>query len=204
MKVGNDVDGATKLPVVSLYGAKDADRRPSHEALKDLDAVVIDLQDAGVRFYTYETVVGYFLEAAAAESKQFHHALEVVVLDRPNPIGGVAVEGPVSDANLASYTDYMPLPVRHGMTLGELAKYINGEKRLASAAGANVQEPLQAPLTVVAMEGWRRGEYFDETGLKWVNPSPNLRIGGGGGFVSGRGANGDYECLGGAGDGQAV
>jgi uncharacterized protein YbbC (DUF1343 family)/CubicO group peptidase (beta-lactamase class C family) len=175
MKVGNEVDAATKLPVVSLYGAKDADRRPSHEALKDLDAVVIDLQDAGVRFYTYETVVGYFLEAAAAERRQFGHALEVVVLDRPNPIGGVAVEGPVSDAGLSSYTDYMPLPVRHGMTLGELAKYINGEKRLASAAGANVQEPLQVPLTVVAMEGWNRGEYFDETGLKWVNPSPNLR-----------------------------
>ncbi len=87
------------------------DRRPRVESLKGLDAVVIDLQDAGVRFYTYETVMGYFLEAAA----QAH--IEILVLDRPNPIGGVAVQGPVSDNGAESYVDYMPLPVRHGMTL---------------------------------------------------------------------------------------
>ncbi|HWZ51048.1 MAG TPA: sodium/solute symporter [Granulicella sp.] len=155
--VKNSVDAATGLPVISLYGAKDADRRPKLEDLKKLDAVVIDLQDAGVRFYTYETVVGYFLEAAAKVGT------EVVVFDRPDPIGGLAVQGPVSDAGSESYIDYRPLPVRHGMTLGEVARFENGEGRLG------------ARLTVVAMQGWRRGEYFDETGLRWVNPSPNLR-----------------------------
>jgi SSS family transporter len=154
--VKNSVDGATGLPVISLYGAKDADRRPRLEDLKKLDAVVIDLQDAGVRFYTYETVVGYFLEAAAKTGT------EVVVLDRPDLVGGVAVQGPVSDAGAESYINYRPLPVRHGMTLGEVARFDNGE-------GA-----LGAKLTVVPMQGWRRAEYFDETGLKWVNPSPNL------------------------------
>ncbi len=175
MHVGDEVDPATHLRVVSLYGAKESDRRPSHEALKGLDAVVIDLQDAGVRFYTYDTVVGYFLEAAAEERDRFHHTLEIVVLDRPNLIGGEAVQGPVSDANLASYTDYMPLPVRHGMTLGELARYINGERRLPSPVSPNIQAPLGVPLTVVAMQNWSRGQYYDETGLAWTNPSPNLR-----------------------------
>ena len=173
--VGDEVDQATHLRVTSLYGAKDSDKRPSHEALKGLDAVVIDLQDAGVRFYTYDTVVGYFLEAAAAERDQYRHALEIVVLDRPNLIGGEAVQGPVSDANLASYTDYMPLPARFGMTIGELARYINGERRLASPASPNVYAPLGVALTVVAAQGWARDEYYDHTGLPWINPSPNLR-----------------------------
>jgi len=157
MEVKGGVDEATGLPVVSLYGAKDADRRPKVEDLKKLDAVVIDLQDAGVRFYTYETVMGYFLEAAAKAG------IAVVILDRPDPIGGVAVQGPVSDVGAESYINYRPLPIRHGMTLGELARFDNGE-------GA-----LGAKLVVVAMQGWRRSESFDETGLKWVNPSPNLR-----------------------------
>jgi SSS family transporter len=155
--VKSSLDAATGLPVVSLYGAKDVDRRPKLEDLQKLDAVVIDLQDAGVRFYTYETVMGYFLEAAAKAGT------EVVVLDRPDLIGGVAVQGPVSDAGAESYLDYRPLPVRHGMTLGEVARFDDGE-------GA-----LGAKLTVVAMQGWSRGEYFDGTGLTWVNPSPNLR-----------------------------
>jgi len=155
--VKSSTDAATGLPVVSLYGAKDADRRPKLEDLQKLDAVVIDLQDAGVRFYTYETVVGYFLEAAAKAGT------DVVVLDRPDLIGGAAVQGPVSDAGAESYIDYRPLPVRHGMTLGEVARFDNGE-------GA-----LGARLTVVPMQGWSRGEYFDQTGLTWVNPSPNLR-----------------------------
>ena len=133
-------DPATHLPVISLYGAKDEQRRPQPESLKDLDAVVIDLQDAGVRFYTYEAVVGYFLEAAA----QAH--IEIIVLDRPNPIGGVAVQGPVSDAGAESYTNYMPLPVRHGMTLGELALYFNSERRLPNATSPNIRAPIQAQL----------------------------------------------------------
>ncbi|MDR3734419.1 MAG: sodium/solute symporter [Acidobacteriaceae bacterium] len=155
--ITNSTDKATGLPVVSLYGAKDEQRRPSIDALRKLDAVVIDLQDAGVRFYTYETVTGYFLEAAAKAG------IEIILLDRPNLINGVAVQGPVSDAGSESYINYMPLPVRHGLTLGELAQYINGEKHLG------------AKLTVIPMQGWQRAEWFDETSLPWTNPSPNLR-----------------------------
>ena len=172
--ISNSTDPGTHLPVTSLYGPKDSDRRPSHEQLKNLDAVVIDLQDAGVRFYTYETVVGYFLEAAARENALGHN-LEIIVLDRPDLIGGDQVQGPVSDSGLESYTDYMPLPVRHGLTLGELARYMNGERRLASPASSNVYTPVAAPLTVVPMLYWNRHEYFDQTQLPWNNPSPNLR-----------------------------
>ncbi|WP_414648617.1 sodium:solute symporter family transporter [Edaphobacter sp.] len=168
-KIASETDPDTHLPVISLYGPKDSDKRPRPEDLAKLDAVVIDLQDAGVRFYTYESVVGYFLEAAA----QAH--IEVIVLDRPNPIGGELVQGPVSDAGLESYTDYMPLPVRHGLTLGELARYINGERRLPTAASPDVQAPINAHLTVVPMQNWTRSEYFDQTRLPWTNPSPNLR-----------------------------
>jgi SSS family transporter len=168
-KIGKEVDPATHLPVISLYGAKEEQRRPSLESLKNLDAVVIDLQDAGVRFYTYETLVGYFLEAAAKAH------IEVVLLDRPNPIGGVAVQGPVSDNGAESYVDYMPLPVRHGMTLGELALYFNSERLLPGPTSPNVRISIHAQLTVVAMQNWTRRQYFDDTGLKWINPSPNLR-----------------------------
>ncbi|HEX4156025.1 MAG TPA: sodium/solute symporter [Acidobacteriaceae bacterium] len=157
-----EVDPTTGLHVTSLYGAHDSDRRPSHEQLKDLDAVVIDLQDAGVRFYTYETVTGYFLEAAAQELHDFHHDLKVIVLDRPDPISGVAVQGPISDPGLESYTDYTSLPIRHGLTLGELARYDNGTKDLG------------ADLAVIPMQHWSRSQYFDETQLSWINPSPNL------------------------------
>ncbi len=122
--IGQEVDAASGLKVTSLYGPKDADKRPKPEDLKDLDAVVIDLQDAGVRFYTYETVVGYFVEASACERAR-GHALAVIVLDRPALVGGEAVQGPVSDT-AASYINYMPEPVRNGMTLGELAQYDGG------------------------------------------------------------------------------
>ncbi|HEY6375813.1 MAG TPA: exo-beta-N-acetylmuramidase NamZ domain-containing protein, partial [Edaphobacter sp.] len=172
--VASDTDPTTHLPVVSLYGPKDSDKRPSHAQLKDLDAVLIDLQDAGVRFYTYEAVTGYFLEAAAQE-KALGHNIEIIVLDRPNPIGGVQVQGPVSDAGHDSYTNYMPLPVRHGLTLGELARYIDGERRLPTPGSPNVQSPLNAQLTVIPLEHWTRDQYFDQTGLPWTNPSPNLR-----------------------------
>lgn len=168
-KMSAERDTDTHLPVISLYGTKDSDKRPRLEDLAKLDAVVIDLQDAGVRFYTYETVVGYFLEAAAKAN------IDVIVLDRPNPIGGEQIQGPVSDAGLESYTDYMPLPVRHGLTLGELARYINGERRLPSPTSPDVQVPINAHLTVVPMQNWLRHEYLDQTGVAWVNPSPNLR-----------------------------
>ena len=154
--IGNTTDAPTGLPVVSLYGTA-AQRRPSLDVMRGLDAVIVDLQDVGVRFYTYETVVRYFLEAAAQTGT------EIIVLDRPNPIGGSFVQGPLSDAGRDSYVDVAPIPVRHGMTLSELARYMNGELK------------LHAPLTVVAMEGWQRGDWFDDTGLTWTNPSPNLR-----------------------------
>jgi uncharacterized protein YbbC (DUF1343 family) len=168
-KLGNDIDPATQLPVISLYGAKPEQRRPSQESLKDLDAVVIDLQDVGVRFFTYEVVVGYFLEAAA----QAH--IEIILLDRPNPIGGLAIEGPVSDVGAESYNNYMPMPVRNGMTLGELALYFNSERQITSATSPNIHVPIRAQLTVIAMRNWKRTYFFDDTGLKWTNPSPNLR-----------------------------
>ncbi len=170
--IGPEVDAASGLKVTSLYGATDAARRPKVEDLKALDAVVIDLQDAGVRFYTYETVVAYFLEAAAKE-KVSGHLLEVVVLDRPDPIGGEAVQGETSDAEKNSYINYTRLPLRHGMTLGELAKYLADGPAGYTTPGSDTG--VRAQLIVVPMKGWTRGEYFDQTGVKWVNPSPNLR-----------------------------
>jgi uncharacterized protein YbbC (DUF1343 family)/CubicO group peptidase (beta-lactamase class C family) len=155
--IANSTDAVSGLPIISLYGSTPAQRRPSLDVMRNLDAVVIDLQDAGVRYYTYETVLRYFLEAAAKTGTG------IVVLDRPDPINGAFVQGPVSDTDAESYVDSMPIPVRHGMTLGELARYDNQQLR------------LNAPLTVVAMKGWQRGDWFDSTGLTWVNPSPNLR-----------------------------
>ena len=155
--IHNSKDAATGVPVYSVYGATDAARRPSADVMKTLDAVVFDIQDAGVRFYTYETTLGYFLEAAATAG------VEVIVLDRPDPITGAFVQGPVADAGHQTFTNYWTVPVRHGMTLGELAKMFNAERN------------INAKLTIVPMEGWQRGDWFDSTGLTWVNPSPNLR-----------------------------
>ena len=150
-------DPATNLPIRSLYGIHDADRRPKPQDLRLLDAVIVDLQDAGVRTYTYEALAGYFLEAAAAAH------IELIVLDRPALLGGIAVQGPVSDPGLESYNNYMPMPLRPGMTLGELARYFNGERH------------LNAQLTVIPIQHWTRPEYFDQTGLTWTKPSPNLQ-----------------------------
>jgi uncharacterized protein YbbC (DUF1343 family) len=155
--ISNTKDVATGLPVYSVYGASDKDRHPSLDVLKTLDAVVIDLQNVGARFYTYETTLGYFLEAAAETGT------EIVVLDRPNPVTGSIVQGPVSDADKQAFVNYFPLPVRHGMTMGELAKMFNSERQ------------IHARLTVIPMQGWLRGDWFDSTGAAWVNPSPNLR-----------------------------
>jgi uncharacterized protein YbbC (DUF1343 family)/CubicO group peptidase (beta-lactamase class C family) len=155
--VGNSRDAATGVPVYSVYGGTDAARRPSLEILKTLDAVVVDIQDVGARFYTYETTLGYFLEGAARAG------IEIIVLDRPNPITGSFVQGPVSDPGHESFTNYGLVPVRHGMTMSELAKLFNGERDI----GARLQ--------VVPLEGWMRGDWYDSTGLEWINPSPNLR-----------------------------
>jgi uncharacterized protein YbbC (DUF1343 family)/CubicO group peptidase (beta-lactamase class C family) len=153
--VGNTVDAATGVPVHSLYQGDN--RRPRAEALQDLDVLIFDIQDVGARFYTYLTTMAYALEEAAK------HKLPFYVLDRPNPITGHFVEGPVLEAAHRSFIGYFPVPVRHGMTAGELALLFNGERSIG------------ADLTVVKMEGWRRETWFDETDLPWINPSPNIR-----------------------------
>lgn len=155
--IAHSRDAATGVAIYSVYGPTDAQRHPPLEVMKTLDAVVIDLQDVGVRFYTYATTMGYFLEAAAQTGA------EIIVLDRPNPITGSMVQGPLSDAGQPSFVNYHPLPVRHGMTLAELARLFNAERN------------INAKLTIVPMEGWKRERWFDQTGLAWVNPSPNLR-----------------------------
>ena len=152
-RVEDGADSATGLRVYSLYGQT---RRPTAEMLDGLDALVFDIQDAGVRYYTYVTTMGYAMEEAA------QRGIEFVVLDRPNPLNGRAVEGPILDADRLNFEGYFPLPLRHGMTLGELARLFNREKKIG------------ARLTVVPMVGWRREQWFDQAGLEWVNPSPNL------------------------------
>jgi uncharacterized protein YbbC (DUF1343 family) len=152
--VKSSVDGATGLPIYSLYGDT---KRPTPRMLKDVDALVFDVQDIGTRFYTYITTMGYCMEEAAKAKLPFY------VLDRPNPIGGVAVEGPMLDADRTSFTGYMPLPIRHGMTVGELARYFNAEKKIG------------VELHVVELKGWLRPQYFWDTGQLWINPSPNMR-----------------------------
>ena len=154
--VPTEVDEKTKLPILSLYGDT---RRPTAAMLDGLDAIVIDLQDIGVRFYTYTTTTAYILEEAAKRK------LPVFVLDRPDPVDGWQVEGPALDKEqVGTLTNYFqPMPVRHGMTLGELASLYNGENKIG------------ADLTVVAMKNWRRDDWFDETALPWIGPSPNMR-----------------------------
>ena len=153
-RVPHGTHPATGLTVWSLYGS---DRRPTAAMLHGLDTLVFDIQDVGVRFYTYLTTLVYILEEAA------NHRISVVVLDRPNPLTGTIVEGPVMDADLRSFTAPHPIPVRSGMTLGEFARMVAGERKI----------PVK--LTVVPLERWGRSMWFDQTGLPWVNPSPNIR-----------------------------
>lgn len=148
-------DPATGIPVWSLYAG--SRRRPTEAMMAGVDALVFDIQDIGARFYTYMCTMLYAMEEAAKREIRFY------VLDRPNPITGVYVEGPMLEAELESFVGCLPLPLRHGMTLGEIARMANGERRLG------------AGLEVVTMQGWERGDWFDATGLLWVNPSPNMR-----------------------------
>jgi uncharacterized protein YbbC (DUF1343 family) len=152
--IDDAVDPATGIKILSLYGKT---RRPTPEMLRGLDALVFDIQDVGVRFYTYESTLLYAMEEAAKARLPFY------VLDRPDPITGQHVEGPMLDADKISFTGSWPLPLRHGMTIGELAKLFNGEKH------------LRLDLHVVEMTGWKRAEWFEATGLPWVDPSPNIR-----------------------------
>jgi uncharacterized protein YbbC (DUF1343 family) len=151
---GSSRDARRGVPVHSLYGGT---RRPDPSTLDGLDAVVVDLPDVGARFYTYMTTVALVMEEAAKKK------VPVVVLDRPNPIGGELVEGPLLDRGLEHFAGYFPMPIRHGLTMGELARLFNGEKGIG------------AELSVVEARGWTRGRWFDETGLAWHNPSPNIR-----------------------------
>lgn len=152
--VGDSVDSTTGLRVHSLYGET---RRPTAAMLEGLDALVFDIQDAGVRYYTYASTMAYAMEEAAK------HDLEFFVLDRPNPLNGMTVEGPLLDADRVNFEGYFPLPLRHGLTMGELARLFNEENEIG------------VRLTVIPMRHWERAMWFDETGLDWVNPSPNLR-----------------------------
>ncbi len=154
VEVPSSRDEKTGLPIHSLYGAT---RRPTDDMLRGLDTVVIDLQDVGVRFYTYYATMGLVMEEAARRQ------LAVVVLDRPNPINGWQIEGANLDAVGDALITYHQMPVRHGLTMGEMARLLNDERKIGAA------------LTVVPVENWRRDQWFDETGLAWVNPSPNMR-----------------------------
>jgi uncharacterized protein YbbC (DUF1343 family)/CubicO group peptidase (beta-lactamase class C family) len=152
--VPSSQDERTGLPIYSLYGET---RRPTGAMLDGLDVVVIDLQDVGARFYTYMTTMAYVMEEAAKRR------LPVMVLDRPNPINGFQIEGPAIDTSALGFTAYFPMPIRHGLTMGELARLFNAQNKIG------------ADLAVVPMQNWSRDEWFDETGLAWINPSPNMR-----------------------------
>jgi len=153
-EISSSVDETTGLPIYSLYGDT---KRPTAEMLQGIDVLVFDIQDIGARFFTYAATMARCMEEAVKAGIPF------MVLDRPNPVGGLRVEGPMLDAGKKTDRGYMPLPIRHGMTVGELARYYNTEKSLG----------LQ--LQVIEMQGWLRSHYFWDTGQLWVNPSPNMR-----------------------------
>ncbi len=154
-KVSDETDPKTKLPVISLYGDQ---RKPSSESITDLDALVFDIQDIGCRFYTYIATMAYAMEAASEAGLEFY------VLDRPNPIDGNHVSGFIPPDSLTGrFTSIWTIPTRHGMTVGELARFFNIEMK------------INAKLTVIAMKNWSRGMYWESTGLPWINPSPNMK-----------------------------
>ncbi|HON92481.1 MAG: DUF1343 domain-containing protein [Phycisphaerae bacterium] len=155
--IDNQTDAATGLPIHSLYGQT---RKPTPQMLADVDVLVFDIQDVGARFYTYLYTMSLAMEAAAENGKRF------VVLDRPNPLGGVQVEGPVLEPQFATFVGLYPIPVRYGLTVGELAKMINGEGWLAKG--------VKADLTVVPLTRWKRGLWYNQTGLRFIKPSPNM------------------------------
>ncbi|NQU68428.1 MAG: DUF1343 domain-containing protein [Candidatus Marinimicrobia bacterium] len=155
--VADDTLSALNIPVISLYGNH---KKPSAEELDDVDVLVFDMADVGSRYYTYLSTLTYVMEAAAVSN------IPVIVLDRPNPIGGSVVEGPILLTNFRSFVGMHPIPTRHGMTIGELAKMINESGWIRNGA--------QCDLTVIPMENWYRPQWFDETNLSWIPPSPNI------------------------------
>ena len=156
-KVAQDIDPQTGIPIYSLYGGT---RKPLPSMLENVDVILFDIQDVGARFYTYATTMAYVMQAAGESGKKF------ILLDRPNPINGIDIEGPVLDLTLISFVGYFPIPVRHGLTLGELARMTVGEGFI---------NPSTVDLTVIPMEGWKRSMWYDQTGLPWIPLSPNMR-----------------------------
>jgi uncharacterized protein YbbC (DUF1343 family) len=152
--LGDQIDTKTGLPVFSLYGKT---LKPTYEMLEQVDVLIFDIQDIGARFYTYIYTMANAMEACAEWNKEF------IVLDRPNPLGGHKVDGPVLELPYSSFVGKYPITITHGMTVGELARLFNE------------QFLINCDLTVIPMKNWHRGQWFDETGLKWVNPSPNIR-----------------------------
>jgi len=155
--VENGKDVKTGVPIFSLYGKT---KKPTPEMLKGLDVLIFDIQDVGARFYTFISTMSLAMEAAAENGIPF------VVLDRPNPIGGTLVEGPMLDPRFRSFVGIHPIPLRHGMTVGELARLFNEQGWLKNG--------VRADLHVVPLRGWKRAMLYDETGLKWIPPSPNM------------------------------
>ena len=153
-RVSSSKDPSTGLPIYSLYGEQ---LRPTDDMLKDIDALVFDVQDAGVRFYTYTTTMAYCMEEAAK------HGIAFFVLDRPNPLNGDILEGPMLDADKTSFVAYFPIPVRYALTIGELAQFYNSENH------------INVDLRVIPMKNWHRNYFFESTGSRWIPPSPNLR-----------------------------
>lgn len=156
-KIGDQTDPVYNLPIYSLYGKT---QKPTSDMLRNIDVLVFDIQDIGARFYTYIYTMSLAMEAAAENGKTF------VVLDRPNPINGKSVQGNILEPALASFVGLYPIPVRHGMTAGELAKMFNGQGWLAGR--------VKARLVVIPMEGWRRRMWYDQTHLRFIKPSPNM------------------------------
>ena len=153
-RLSSSKDPSTGLHVFSLYGET---LRPTDEMLKGVDTLVFDIQDAGVRFYTYTVTMAYAMEEAAKRNIAFY------VLDRPNPLGGEIIEGPMLDLDKTNFVAYFPIPVRYALTIGELARFFNSENH------------INADLYVIAMKNWHRNYFFEGTGVRWIPPSPNLR-----------------------------
>jgi uncharacterized protein YbbC (DUF1343 family) len=156
-KIGDQIHPDYNLPVYSIYGKT---QKPTSDMLRNVDVLVFDIQDIGARFYTYIYTMSLAMEAAAENGKTF------VVLDRPNPINGISVEGNILEPATASFVGLYPIPVRHGMTAGELAKMFNGQGWLAGS--------VKAEMVVIPMEGWRRRMWYDKTGLRFIKTSPNM------------------------------
>ncbi|HEY4756332.1 MAG TPA: DUF1343 domain-containing protein, partial [Ignavibacteriaceae bacterium] len=155
--IDDGVDSKTGIPIYSLYGKE---RKPTKEMLKDIEVLIFDIQDVGARFYTYISTLFYVVQAAAENN------IPLIVLDRPNPINGIYVDGPVRNPELNSFVGIAPLPITHGMTIGELAKYFVGEKLIGDNLGAD--------LTIIKMNNCDRNLFYDSFQSSWIKPSPNI------------------------------